>query len=553
MGLVSAEVVKRLVSSREEVSVACSLLGHNSGKEAIAFSHARMNMNECDKANGATLLRMNGIDKSFPGVHALQDVSLGLRAGEVLALVGENGAGKSTLVKILGGVYRPDRGEILLDGHVQHMSSPTVAQVAGVSIIHQEFNLIPDLTVRENIFLGRERVRYGFVRAAEERREAERLFGKIGMVLDPAARCRDLTVAQQQTVEIAKALSVSARIIVMDEPTASLTSQEVEHLFAIIRDLKAHGIGVIYISHRLDEIFEVADRVMVLRDGAHVGTHAIGDVSRESLIELMVGRPLKAEFPKRAAALGPERLRVEGLRRGKAVQNVSFSVRAGEVLGFAGLVGAGRTETMRIVFGADRPEEGRIFVDGTEVGIRSPRDAMRHRICLLSEDRKGEGLMLKHSVRENFGLPNLERFLRGPFIDRRRERQAFAGYVEMLKIKVSSQERPAEDLSGGNQQKVVLAKWLARHADVIIMDEPTRGIDVGAKYEIYQLMNQLAAEGKAIVMVSSELPEILGMSDRVIVMHEGRIKGEITDVAGARQEDILAMAIADGTMADHGR
>lgn len=512
-----------------------------------------MDMNEYDNVNGATLLRMNGIDKSFPGVHALQDVSLGLRAGEVLALVGENGAGKSTLIKILGGIYRPDRGEILLDGHVRHMSSPTVAQAAGVSIIHQEFNLIPDLTVRENIFLGRERVRYGFIRASEERREAERLFGKIGMVLDPAARCRDLTVAQQQTVEIAKALSVSARIIVMDEPTATLTSQEVEHLFAIIRDLKADGIGVIYISHRLDEIFEVADRVMVLRDGAHVGTHAIGDFSREALIELMVGRPLEAEFPKRAAALGPERLRVQGLRRGKAVQNVSFSVRAGEVLGFAGLVGAGRTETMRIVFGADRPQEGRIFVDGTEVGIRSPRHAMRHRICLLSEDRKGDGLVLQHSVRENFGLPNLERFMRGPFIDRRRERQAFAGYVKMLKIKVSSQERPAEDLSGGNQQKVVLAKWLARHADVIIMDEPTRGIDVGAKYEIYQLMNQLAAEGKAIVMVSSELPEILGMSDRVIVMHEGRIKGEITDVAGARQEDILAMAIADGTMADHGQ
>ena len=550
---VSAEVVKRLVSLREEVRAACSLLGRNSGKEAIAFSGASVNVNEYDNANGATLLRMNGIDKSFPGVHALQDVSLDLRAGEVLALVGENGAGKSTLIKILGGVYRPDRGDILLDGHVRHMSSPTVAQSAGVSIIHQEFNLIPDLTVRENIFLGRERVRYGFIRAAEERREADRLFGKIGMVLDPSARCRDLTVAQQQTVEIAKALSVSARIIVMDEPTAALTSQEVEHLFAIIRDLKAHGIGVIYISHRLDEIFEVADRVMVLRDGAHVGTHAIGDVSREALIELMVGRPLEAEFPKRAAALGPERLRVEGLRRGKAVQDVSFSVRAGEVLGFAGLVGAGRTETMRIVFGADRPDQGRIFVDGTEVGIRSPRDAMRHRICLLSEDRKGDGLVLKHSVRENFGLPNLERFLRGPFIDRRRERQAFAGYVEMLKIKVSSQERPAEDLSGGNQQKVVLAKWLARHADVIIMDEPTRGIDVGAKYEIYQLMNQLAAEGKAIVMVSSELPEILGMSDRVIVMHEGRIKAEITDVAGARQEDILAMAIADGTMADHGR
>jgi len=511
-----------------------------------------MSLNEHDNTNSAPLLRMNGIDKSFPGVHALVNVSLDLHAGEVLALVGENGAGKSTLIKILGGAYRPDRGEILLDGRVRHMPSPTVAQAAGVSIIHQEFNLIPDLTVRENIFLGRERVRCGFVKASEERREAERLFGKIGMKLDPAVRCRDLTVAQQQTVEIAKALSVSARIIVMDEPTAALTSQEVEHLFAIIRDLKSHGIGVIYISHRLDEVFEVADRVMVLRDGAHVGTQAVEGVSREALIELMVGRPLEAGFPKLAATLGPERLRVEGLRRGKAVQDVSFSVRAGEVLGFAGLVGAGRTETMRIVFGADRPDEGRVFVDGTEVRIRSPRDAMRHRICLLPEDRKGEGLVLKHSVRENFGLPNLERFLRGPFIDRRRERREFTGYVERLRIKVSDQEQPAESLSGGNQQKVVLAKWLARHADVIIIDEPTRGIDVGAKYEIYQLMNQLVSEGKAIVMVSSELPEVLGMSDRVIVMHEGRVKGEITDVANAGQEDILAMAMANETIVDHG-
>jgi len=283
----------------------------------------------------------------------------------------------------------------------------------------------------------------------------------------------------------------------------------------------------------------------VLRDGAHVGTHAVADMSRGSLIELMVGRPLEAEFPPREAALGPERLRVEGLCRGRAVRDVSFSVRAGEVLGFAGLVGAGRTETMRLIFGADRPDTGRIFVGGTEVRIENPRDAMGHRICLLSENRKDEGLVLQHSARENFGLPNLGRFRRGPFIDRGMERRALAGYIDALRIKVSDPERPAETLSGGNQQKVVLAKWLERHADVILIDEPTRGIDVGAKFEIYQLINRLAAEGKAIVMVSSELPEILGMSDRVIVMHEGRIKGEIADVANARQEDILAMAIAD--------
>jgi ABC-type sugar transport system ATPase subunit len=302
-------------------------------------------------------------------------------------------------------------------------------------------------------------------------------------------------------------------------------------------------MGIIYISHRLEEIFDVADRVMVLRDGAHVGTYSIGDVTREGLIESMVGRPLEAEFPKRKPTIGRERLRVEGLRRGKHVQNVSFSVRAGEILGFAGLAGAGRTETMRIVFGADDPDEGNIFVDGDLANIGSPRDAMRHRICLLTEDRKGQGLVLKHSVRENFGLPNLNRFVWGPFVDQRREREELAGYIETLTIKLADPDQPSENLSGGNQQKVVLAKWLARHADIVIIDEPTRGIDVGAKYEIYLLMNRLAAEGKAIIMVSSELPEILGMSDRIIVMHEGRITGEITDVAEATQEDVMELAV----------
>jgi len=496
------------------------------------------------------LLQMSGIDKAFPGVQALRDVSLELRRGEVLALMGENGAGKSTLIKILGGAYHPDAGEILLDGQPRHITSPVAAQAAGISIIYQEFNLIPDLTVRENIFLGRERTRHGFIRAAEEHRGALRLFEKIGIAIDPGARCRDLTVAQQQTVEIAKALSISARIIVMDEPTAALTSQEVEHLFAIIRDLKARGIGVIYISHRLEEVFEVADRVMVLRDGAHVRTRDVADVTRDLLIELMVGRSLEAEFPSRTPQLGPERLRVERLCRGKAVRDVSFSVRAGEILGFAGLVGAGRTETMRILFGADRPDSGRIFIDGQQVTIRSPRDASRRGICLLSEDRKGHGLVLGHSVRENFGLPNLSQFMRGLFIDQRRESRELAVYVGKLRIKVASDEQLVANLSGGNQQKVVLAKWLAHNADIIIIDEPTRGIDVGAKYEIHQLMNGLAAKGKAILMVSSELPEILGMSDRIIVMHEGRVKGEIADVAHARQEDILAMAIADAPTPD---
>jgi ribose transport system ATP-binding protein len=492
----------------------------------------------------SVLLEMRGIGKSFPGVHALQDVSLSLDKGEVLALVGENGAGKSTLIKILGGAYHPDAGEILLDADPVLISSPASAQAAGISIIYQEFNLVPDLTVRENIFLGRERTRAGFVRAAEEHREALQLFEKIGLAIDPNTRCRDLTVAQQQTVEIAKALSVNARIIVMDEPTAALTSQEVEHLFAIIADLKSRGIGVIYISHRLDEIFEVADRVMVLRDGTYVGTEPVSDVTREKLIEMMVGRSLESEFPKHAAIPGDERLRVENLSLGKTVKDVSFAVHAGEILGFAGLVGAGRTETMRIVFGADRPEKGRILVNGEEANIAGPRDAIRNRICLLTEDRKSQGLVLNHTVRENFGLPNLDRFRKWIFLDQRREREECAGYIDSLSIKVSSQEQAVENLSGGNQQKVVLAKWLAQNADIIIFDEPTRGIDVGAKYEIYLLMNRLAADGKAIIMISSELPEILGMSDRIIVMHEGQVKGEISDVAGTKQEDILSMAIA---------
>jgi ABC-type sugar transport system ATPase subunit len=384
----------------------------------------------------------------------------------------------------------------------------------------------------------------GFVRAAEEYRKTLQLFRKIGINIDANARCSELTVAQQQTVEIAKALWVKAKIIVMDEPTATLTRPEAERLFAIVRDLKSHGLGVIYISHRLEEIFQVADRAMVLRDGEHVGTHDINDITREKLIEMMVGRPVESEFPKRAAKTGHERLRVENLCRGKAVRNVSFSARAGEVLGFAGLVGAGRTETMRLIFGADKLDKGHIFIDGKKTDVRSPADAIRNRICLLTEDRKGQGLVLIHSCRENFGLPNLDRFVRRMFIDQRRERREFSGFVETLGIKTSGHEQLAINLSGGNQQKVVLAKWLARNADIMIFDEPTRGIDVGTKYEIYLLMNRLAAEGKAIIMISSELPEILGISDRIIVMHEGRIKGEIIDVANTTQEDILSMAIA---------
>ena len=489
------------------------------------------------------LLRMRGIDKSFPGVHALRDVDLELRRGEVLALLGENGAGKSTLIKILGGAHSLDAGSIRIDGQDVEISSPVDARRAGIAVIYQEFNLVPALSASENIFLGQERSRAGFIRHRSERQQARELFRRLGVAIDPDARCGQLSVAQQQIVEIAKALSLDARIIVMDEPSATLTPQEVERLFVTIRELKSQGIGVIYITHRLDEIFEIADRVTVLRDGVEVDSGPVEGLTRSDLIEKMVGRKLENEFPKTRATIGAERLVVEGLTRGSAVRDVSFSVRRGEVLGLTGLVGAGRTETARLIFGADRLERGSIFLDGEKVEFSTPRQAIRRGICLLSEDRKADGLILGLSVRENFGLPNLSEFSRLGFVNGRHESRALANYVEKLDIKVPHQEQLVRNLSGGNQQKVVLAKWLERNCEVILFDEPTRGIDVGAKYEIYQLINELAAQGKALVMISSELPEVLGMSDRILVMHEGRITGEITDVENATQEEIMKLAV----------
>ncbi|HVY69708.1 MAG TPA: sugar ABC transporter ATP-binding protein [Verrucomicrobiae bacterium] len=496
------------------------------------------------------LLEMRGIKKSFPGVLALRGVDLELRAGEVLALLGENGAGKSTLIKILAGAQRPDAGMIRLDGREQEMRDPVAARKAGIAVIYQEFNLIPALTARENIFLGRESTRGGFIRADAEAAEAARLFQRVGVAVEPESPCRELTVAQQQLVEIAKALSQEARVIVMDEPSATLTLAEVERLFAVIRDLKARGIGIIYISHRLDEIYAIADRVTVLRDGQQVGSRSISETSRAQLIELMVGRKLDQEFPQRQVMPGPPRLEVRNLARGKMVRDVSFTIRRGEVLGLTGLVGAGRTETARLIFGADRKEGGTVSLDGQTLEIRNPADAIAARIGLLTEDRKAQGLILGQSVRENFGLPNLARFTRSGFVREGEERAAFQGYVRGMGIKIASTEQRAGNLSGGNQQKVVLAKWLERNCEVIIFDEPTRGIDVGAKYEVYQLINELAAQGKAILLISSELPEVIGMSDRILVMREGRIAGEIPDAGKTTQAEILALAIGanDGAM-----
>jgi len=492
---------------------------------------------------GAPLLFVRGISKSFPGVRALQDVDLALHRGEVLAVVGENGAGKSTLIKILAGANAPDAGSIRIHGEEVELGSPVAAQSHGIAVIYQEFNLVPSLTVRENIFLGRERAKTGFVRVREESQAAGALFQRLGVEIDSEAVCRSLTVAQQQLVEIAKALSQQARIIVMDEPSATLTPQEVARLFSVIRDLRSQGIGVIYVSHRLEEIFQIADRVLVLRDGRQVATRPIAGVNRETLIELMVGRKLENEFPRRQVSIGEERLAVENLNRGQKVRDVSFAVRRGEVLGLTGLVGAGRTEMARLIFGADRLESGAIRLDGRSLRLRNPRDAIRAGMALLTEDRKAQGLVLGRSVRENFGLPNLPLLSRVGFVRRVRERHALARYVDNLRIRLAHPDQPARHLSGGNQQKVVLAKWLERDCHVIIFDEPTRGIDVGAKYEVYLLINELASQGKAILMISSELPEVLGLSDRILVMHEGRITGEITDVASATQEQIMKLAV----------
>ncbi len=491
----------------------------------------------------AVLLSMAGIEKSFPGVKALKGVQLDLKKGEVHAVVGENGAGKSTLIKVLAGVHIPDTGETKIDGQTMRFTSPLDAQEAGIAVIYQEFNLVPALTVRENILLGHESSNWGFFAKKEETEQVTALFERMNVRLDTEAICSDLSVAQQQLVEIAKALSTGARIIVMDEPSATLTNQEVDKLFAIIRDLQSQGIGIIYISHRLDEIFEISDRVTVLRDGEYIGTKPVTEVDREMLIEMMVGRSIENEFPKQAAPQGEIRLAVKDLAHAADEPGVSFHVRAGEILGLTGLVGAGRTELARLVFGADTAARGTIGLDGNTLKIDSPLDAIKHGICLLTEDRKAQGLVLGLSSRENFALPNMGNWSNWGFIAGQNERSRFAGYIESLKIKLSHQDQLAQNLSGGNQQKVLIARWLESNSDVIIFDEPTRGIDVGAKYEIYLLMNELAAAGKAIIMISSELPEVLGMSDRILVMHEGQISGEITEVANATQEQIMALAV----------
>ena len=492
---------------------------------------------------GDLILSMKGITKSFSGVAALKNAALDLKAGEVVALMGENGAGKSTLMKILTGIYSKDSGEIKYMGQDVCYKGPAESEEAGISIVHQELNMMNDLTVAQNLFIGREEMNGLLIDDKKMNEKARELFKVLKIDINPAEKIGNLTVGKQQMVEIAKAISSKAKVIIFDEPTAALTDSEIEELFKVIRDLKKQGTGMVYISHRMDEINVISDRVIVMRDGEYVGTLITKECSKDDIIKLMVGRTILGE-PKTASNVAkdaPVVLKCENLNRGKAVKNVSFELRKGEILGFSGLMGAGRTEVARLIFGADKKDSGKIFINGKEVAINTPEDAVAHGIGYLSEDRKRFGLIVEKSIEENTVISSLNDFVKGIFIDRAKSKEVSQKYVENLKTKTPSVSQLVKKLSGGNQQKVVIAKWLVRDSDILIFDEPTRGIDVGAKSEIYALMERLAKEGKSIIMISSELPEVLRMSDRVIVMCEGRITGTL-DIAEANQEVIMESA-----------
>lgn len=495
---------------------------------------------------------MRGLSKAFAGVPVLQDVQFELRRGEVHALMGENGAGKSTLMKILSGIYERDSGEVEIEGRPETLGSPRAAQALGIQIIHQELNLMPHLSVAQNVWIGREPRRWrGLLldeQAMNERTTA--LFERLHLTLDPRTPLSELTVARQQMVEIVKALSHDSRVLIMDEPTAALNDVEVDELFRVIRDLRAHGVGIVYISHKMDELQRIADRVTVMRDGRWVATLPMADTPVERIIALMVGRELAADHQTPVPHAGqPVALAVRGLTSGPMVRDVSFQVHRGEILGFAGLMGAGRTEVARAVFGADPMDAGEVWVHGKQVRIRQPRDAVAHGIGYLSEDRKRYGLATGLDVQTNIVLATLPRFTRGGFwLDDAAMARTAEDLVQRLAVRTPSIAQQVRLLSGGNQQKIVIAKWLLRNCDILFFDEPTRGIDVGAKREIYRLIEALAADGKAIVMISSELPEVLRLSHRVLVMCEGRVTGELS-ATEATQERVMQLATRGARLA----
>ena len=487
-----------------------------------------------------TLLKFNNISKLFPGVVALNDVSMEFKKGEVHALCGENGAGKSTLIKILTGAYTPTSGTIEYDGKVYTEMDTRTAIDLGISAIYQEFNLVPYLSVAQNVFYGNEMTNGLFLSKREMNKRTAELAEEMGIKVDPTARIMDLGVAYSQITEIIKSISRDAKIIVMDEPSAPLTNREIDAMFNVIRRLKEKGITIIYISHRLEEIFEICDRVTVMRDGRYISTKNVCDVTQSELIADMVGRELGDTFIGGAGASDEVVLEVKGLTN-KKIKDVSFSLRKGEILGLGGLVGAGRTETARAIFGADRITSGEVFVKGKRVKIKSPKSAIDHGIGFLTEDRKRQGLLLGRSVKENTTFAILKKLTKGLFVDNKENVRLSEEMRQELSTKTPSIDQLVKFLSGGNQQKVVLAKWLVTNSDVLIFDEPTRGIDVGAKQEIYEIMHRLTEQGKSIIMISSEMPELLGMSDRVLVMHEGEINGEFTRDEFS-QEAILAAA-----------
>ena len=490
------------------------------------------------------ILEMKGIVKSFGPVKALKGVDFDLRAGEVHALMGENGAGKSTLMKVLTGIHKPNEGTIHYNGKQVEYSKPKEAMDDGIVIVHQELNMMNDLTVAQNIFIGREEISQGFfIDDNAANKKAKELFNLLKLDINPQEKVGHLTVGKQQMVEIAKALSMDAKVIVFDEPTAALTESEINELFVIIDDLRKKGVGITYISHRMDEIARITDRVTVMRDGEYVGTVNTKDTTKDEIIAMMVGRTIY-EDPKAASAVAedaPVVLEVEHLNAGSSVKDVSFVLRKGEILGFSGLMGAGRTEVARLLFGADKKDSGTIKINGKEVDIKNPQDAIREGIGYLSEDRKRYGCIVDMTIANNTVMTNLDKYVHSFLINDSEIVTASDKFVKSLRTKTPSSKQLVRNLSGGNQQKVVIAKWLEQDSDILIFDEPTRGIDVGAKSEIYTLMNELVAQGKSIIMISSELTEILRMSDRIVVMCEGRKTGEL-DISQATQERILALA-----------
>ena len=492
---------------------------------------------------GEVILTMEGIDKSFPGVHALDHVNLEVRKGEVHALMGENGAGKSTLMKVLTGIYTKDEGTITYEGRQVEFDNPRAAQEAGVMIVHQELNMLGHLTVAQNIFIGREKMMGKLINDGEMNKAAKVLFQRLNIDIDPTEQMSNLTVGKQQMCEIAKAISHDAKVIVFDEPTAALTEAEIAELFKIIRDLREKQMGIVYISHRMDEIKAITDRVTVMRDGTYVGTINTAESTKEDIIHMMVGRVIYEDPKTKSNVLkdAPVVLEVKNLSAGKMVKNISFKLHKGEILGFSGLMGAGRTETARAIFGADPIDSGEIYINGKKISIKNPADAVKFGIGYLSEDRKRYGIVTAKTVAENTTMASLDNFKKGIFIDKKKETKIAEEYVRQLKTKTPGVGQFVVNLSGGNQQKVVIAKWLVRNCDILIFDEPTRGIDVGAKSEIYQLMNELVKEGKSIIMISSEMTEILRMSDRVVVMCEGCKTGEMS-IEEASQESIMHAA-----------